>query len=290
MKCYALCYGAVILTDHNVPFRHYKSINLRNAWPEGRCGTATAFLSGESYLGHLSGRETVLGWGHGHRWELTFGLFTVTGIANTFFFFFFFFPELHLFLPVLGNLVSAKVCCIQHCATPCCRCRPEYHWPSCLQGPTAGSCSASYPVGPLGPFQLLPPSRYWCLGCSSPYAGLGAFFPWTAQGSWWPTLPACRGLSGGQHSPPPSFVGFTSLPTDSLAQAGGHSAIKSIFLHFQQCKELHAHAAWLLQGCELNATTGRPLQSRVCVTASPFTYPGKWKSVSQENMSPGEDW
>lgn len=89
MKCYALCYGAVLLTDHNVPFWHYKSISLRNAWPEGRCGTATAFLSGESYLGHLSGRETVLGWGHGHRWELTFGLFTVTGIANTFFFFFF---------------------------------------------------------------------------------------------------------------------------------------------------------------------------------------------------------
>lgn len=30
VKCYALYYGAVILTDPNVPSWHYKSVNLRN--------------------------------------------------------------------------------------------------------------------------------------------------------------------------------------------------------------------------------------------------------------------
>lgn len=83
VKCYALCYGAVILNDHIVPFRHYKSMNLRNSWLKGNCGAATAFLSGESCLGHVLGRETVLCWGDEQRWELTFGFFTVTGIANT---------------------------------------------------------------------------------------------------------------------------------------------------------------------------------------------------------------
>lgn len=82
MKCYALYYGAVILTDPNVPSWHYKSVNLRNTWLKGSPGAAAAFLSGESYLGHILGREIVLCWGDRQRWGLTFGLFSVTGIVN----------------------------------------------------------------------------------------------------------------------------------------------------------------------------------------------------------------
>lgn len=83
VKCCALCYGPVILTEHNGPFWHYKSMNPRNVWLKVSYGAATAFLSGKSYLGCVWVRHTVLCWGDGQRWELTFGLFTVTGIAST---------------------------------------------------------------------------------------------------------------------------------------------------------------------------------------------------------------